>query len=119
MYKPFLAVILTANATIVTAVDSDSNVKLRCEMSAYIRPDEQLQWFRDGQIIVSGENRRQISYVNGTMGGQLRELRTGSSRVAVLTISNPVLADSGTYTCSVMGTTQTVDVSLQVLDSSE
>ena len=91
-------------------------------MSGYIRPDDHLQWFRFGQRsrIVSGENRRQISYVNGMMGGQIGGLRTGSSRVSVLTISNPILADAGAYICRVTSEIpQIVTIRLQVLQSCE
>ena len=119
MCQTFLAVILTVITTNVIALNNDANVELMCDMSAYIRPDDHLQWFRDGQIVVSGENRRQISYKNGTLKGQIGELRTGPSRVSVLTISNPTLADSGTFTCSVVGTTESADIGLQVMDSSK
>lgn len=101
----------------VTAMDTDEDIDLRCEMSAYIRPDEHLEWFRDGQIIVSGANRRVVSYTDGTLMGQNGEIRVGFSRVSVLTISRPTMADSGPYTCSVMGTSQSVSISLQVTTS--
>ena len=88
-------------------------------MSDYIRPDDHLEWRRFGfrSSIVSGENRRQISYKNGTLKGQIGELRAGLSRVSVLTISNPTLADSGAYVCTVMD--QSTAISLEVMDSSE
>ncbi len=84
-------------------------------MSNYIRPDDQLQWFRDGEMITSGQGRRQITFMNGIANqGQLGGLSTQSSRVSVLTISNPILNDTGTYNCRVMGTTESVDIALIV-----
>ncbi len=89
-------------------------------MSDYIRPDDQLQWFRDGEMITSGQARRQITVMNGNADqGQFGGLSTQSSRVSVLTISNPVLNDTGTYNCHVMGTTESVSIELLVQRSGE
>ncbi len=89
-------------------------------MSDYIRPDDQLQWFRDEEMITSGQARRQITVMNGNANqGQFRGLVTQSSRVSVLTISNPILSDTGTYNCRVMGTTESVDIELLVQSSGE
>ena len=95
-------------------------MELRCDMSDYIRPDDQLQWFRDGEMITSGQARRQITVMNGNADqGQFGGLSTQSSRVSVLTISNPVLNDTGTYNCRVMGTTESVSIELLVQRSGE
>ncbi len=89
-------------------------------MSDYIRPDDQLQWFRDGEMITSGQARQQITFKNGNANqGQLGGLSTQSSRVSVLTISNPILSDTGTYNCRVIGTTESVDIELLVQSSGE
>ncbi len=88
-------------------------------MSNYIRPDDQLQWFRDGEMITSGQARRQITFMDGTKSGQLGGLLTQSSRVSMLKISNPVLSDTGTYNCRVMGTTESADIALIVQSSGE
>ncbi len=83
-------------------------------MSNYIRPDDQLQWFRDGEMITSGQARRQITFMDGTELGQLGGLSTQSSRLSKLTISDPVSSDTGVYNCRVMGTTESVDLALIV-----
>ncbi len=88
-------------------------------MSNYIRPDDQLQWFRDGEMITSEQARRQITFMDGTESGQLGGLVTQSSRLSMLTISNPVSSDTGTYNCRVMGTTESVDIALIVQSSGE
>ncbi len=87
-------------------------------MSNYIRPDDQLQWFKDGEMITSGQARRQITFTNGTGQGQFGGISPQSSRVSVLTISNPILSDTGTYNCRVIGTTESVDIELLVNSSS-
>ena len=98
-------------------LDNASSVEMSCEMSDYIRPDNQLQWIKDGQLIVSGQNRKTITFTNGTRDGQIGGSTIGSSRLSTLTISNPVLSDSGTYTCRVMAANESVDIQLQVQDS--
>ena len=100
--------------SIVTILDNASFVELSCDMSNYIRPDDQLQWFRDGEMITSGQARRQITFMDGTESGQLGGLSIQSSRLSKLTISNPVSSDTGVYNCRVMGTTESVDLALIV-----
>ena len=102
----------------MTILDNASFVELRCDMSDYIRPDDQLQWFRNGEMITPGQARRQITFMNGTARlGQFGDLSIQSSRVSVLTISNPVLSDTGVYNCRVMETTEFVDIALIVQSS--
>ena len=99
----------------LTAHISDSEVELECEMTLYIRPDEDLQWFRGSEMIVNGTNRYTISYRNGLAGAaQKGENVTIPGRVSVLTISNPQLSDSGTYNCRILGTEQSADIQLTV-----
>ena len=69
-------VTLTAINSSVTILDNASFVELRCDMSDYIRPDDQLQWFRDGKVITLGENRKQITLMDGARRGQFRGLTT-------------------------------------------
>jgi len=107
---------LEANGSSVTAYSSDSEVELQCEMTLYIRPDEDLQWFNGSMMISSGTNRRTISYHNGTAdAAQNGGNAIIPGRVSVLTISNPQQSDSGTYSCRILGTEQSADIQLNVM----
>ena len=109
------AVNLQVNVSNVTAYNSDSSVELECEMTLYVRADEDLQWFRGSEMIASRNDRYTISYRNGLTGAaQNGGNVTVPGRVSVLTISNPQLSDSGTYTCRILGTEQSTDVQLNV-----
>ena len=106
---------LQAIGSSVTARSNDSEVELRCEMTLYIRADEDLQWFNGSVMITSGTNRHTVSYRNGTAGAaQNGGTATIPGRVSVLTISNPQQSDSGTYSCRILGTKQSVDIQLNV-----
>ena len=101
----------------LTAHTSDSKVELACEMTLYVRADEDLQWFRDSEMIVNGTCRYTVSYRNGLTEAALNGGNvTIPGRVLVLTISNPQLSDSGTYTCRILGTEQSANVQLSVED---
>ena len=107
--------ILLATENIVTAHSNDTQVELECEMALFIRPDEDLQWFRGSEMIVSGTNRHTVSYRNGSAEVVVNATTFNiSSRVSVLAISNPQLSDSGTYTCRILGTEQSADIQLTV-----
>ena len=107
---------LTTNFSELVTYDNETQVELKCEMSLYLRPDDHLQWFRGGQLIASGTERYTITYSNGTSEppGQFGESTVGPSRVSTLTISEPQLADSGTYTCAIIDTDQAEDFQLTV-----
>jgi len=116
----YFTVNLQANGSSVTAYSSDSEVELQCEMTLYIRADEDLQWFNGSMMITSGTNRRTVSYHNGTAGAA----QNGGSniipgRVSVLTISNPQQSDSGTYSCRILGTEQSADIQLNVMPTQQ
>ena len=93
--------------------DNVNDVSLSCEMSLYLHPDENLQWFRGGQQIMNTE-RHNITYTDGTGVGQIREDTVGSSRISTLVISEPRLSDSGTYTCAIINTENSQDIELTV-----
>ncbi len=108
---------LATNAsTQVTVNDSENEVQLSCEMTLFIREDEDLQWFKDDLLIRSGTDRYTVTYKDGTpSASQKGGTRFVSGRVAVLTISNPVEDDSGQYTCALRGTEESIDFQLSVL----
>ena len=109
------AVNLQALENEVSATNTDSTATLRCEMSDYIREDEDLQWFRGGQQITNS-SRHAITYEDGTPeAAQNVGDFLGPARVSVLTISNPVVADSGMYTCQIQGTTESANIQLSVV----
>ena len=93
---------------------ADSEAVLRCEMTEFIRPDESLQWFRGGQQITSG-GRHSIMYENGTADlAQNGGTDVVPGRVSVLTVSDPVVTDSGVYTCQIQGTAVSADIQLSI-----
>ena len=106
------------NETIVTATTSDSTVKLSCEMSAFIRPDNFLIWEGpDNQVLTSGTGKYQITFSNGSSDMAVDGSGTlVPSRVSTLTVYNPAKSDQGVYTCSVMGTNKTVDLVIMIND---
>ena len=88
-------------------------------MVDYIRPDSDLQWLTGGNVIMSGTNRHTITYIDGTPNAaQSGGTSLVPGRVAVLTITNPQVSDSGTYTCRVRGAGVSTDVQLTVTGSS-
>ena len=101
----------------VSAFDNATGVSLSCEMSLYLRPDEDLQWFRGGQLITSGSGRHSITYTDGSGLGRFGGDDLGSSRVSTLVISQPQTSDSGTYTCAIRNTQHSQDLQLTVESS--
>ena len=96
-------------------VHNESSVaELTCEMTLYLRPDEDLQWFKDGELI-NGTERHTISYSYGSGQGQSGGRTTGPSRLTTLNISEPQLADSGIYTCAIRDTDQSEDIQITIV----
>ena len=93
--------------------DNETDVSLSCEMSLYLRPERNLQWFRGGQQIMNTD-RHTITYTDGNGMGQFGDDTIGSSRVSTLVISEPQLSDSGTYTCAIRNTEVSQDIELTV-----
>ena len=101
-----------------TATSNDSSVEMSCEMSQFIRPDEFLIWQGPGGETIDSSNRYEITYMNGTANRAANgSSMPVSSRVSTLTISDPIPSDSGTYTCTVMGTSQAQTINLIVTGS--
>ena len=108
---------MTVNISEVHTFDNATEVELSCEMSLYLRPDEDLQWFKDGERIVSG-NRYIIIYTNGSRNrGQFGGTALVPTRVSTLIISEPQLSDSATYTCAIQDTVQSQNIALTVEES--
>ena len=105
------------NGTILSTTDDDS-VEISCEMKAFIHPDSSLIWEGLGGQRITGSSKHHITFTNGLP----MKAADGSdllvpSRVSTLTIFDPEPSDTGTYTCSVMGTDQTVTVKLVVVNA--
>ena len=101
---------LLSDMSAINATMNDSMVALECEMRAFIRPDNTLIWEGPGgQRIAGGTGKHQITFSNGSSltaangSGQLVP-----SRVSTLVISNLEPSDAGTYTCRVVGVTNSV-----------
>ena len=105
---------LTADESEFMTFDNVTNISLSCEMSLYIHPDEQLQWFKGGQLIITDTERHSIAYTDGTKLGQFGGTRSGPSRVSTLVISEPQLSDTSTYTCAITNTEHSQDIQLFV-----
>ena len=92
-----------------------ASVELGCEMSGYLRPDEDLQWYKDNHLLLLKGARHSVSIKDGMMGaGQNGGNETVHGRLSVLTIRRPIFADSGVYSCRVHGTTAEASMSLTV-----
>ena len=90
---------MEANPKIIVAENETTNLQLKCEMSGYIEPDENLQWFRHGEKI-ENSNKYNISYVNGSKLIQMGGIQQKNSRVSILTISDFKKEDRGFYSCN-------------------
>ena len=105
---------LSAENLEVLTFDNATEVALSCEMSLFLRPDEDLQWFRGEQQIASDAAKHTITYTNGSGQGQFGENAIGTSRVSTLVISQPQMSDSATYTCAIRNTDQSLEIELTV-----
>ena len=95
------------------AHENDSEVELSCEMADFIRPDHDLQWWREDELVT--DNRTIVYYRDGQPhAAQNGGNETVHSRVSVLRISDPEVADSGTYICRIEGTDHSVYIQLTV-----
>ena len=96
------------------ATMDESTIALCCEMRAFIRPDSSLIWEGPGgQRISGGTGKHQITFSDGSPNAAANGfVLLVPSRVSTLTITNPEPSDAGTYTCSVMGTSEAVTIEL-------
>ena len=105
---------LSAENLEVLTFDNATEVALSCEVSLYLHPDEDLQWFRGEQQIASDAAKHTITYTDGSGQGQFGENAIGTSRVSTLVISQPQMTDSATYTCAIRNTDQSHEIELTV-----
>ena len=111
----YTSVIVQASERRMAVYDNDTVVELSCEMAYFIREDHDFQWFVEGRQIISGTNNWTITYTNSTPDvAQKGASSLIPSRVSTLTIYNPRVADTGTYTCSVQNTNQSANIRLTV-----
>ena len=109
------------NSTTVVAYSNETEVELSCEMTDFIRSDEDLRWFKDNRLILTvgsaNSCRRTVTYRNATPNAaQSGGNRNVASRASVLTIANPSPSDSGPYACRVEETSvQSADIHLIVM----
>lgn len=91
-------------------------VQLACEMRDYVRPDEDLLWFKgDYQLYDGIGSRYYITFEDGLPDtAQNGSNSTVASRRSILYIQYPIVEDSGEYVCIVRGTNQSAAISLTV-----
>lgn len=76
-------------------------------MSQYIRPDNNLRWFKDGVQISSDGQKYKIHFEDGDPSGGVVDGRVVPSRVSVLVVLNFELqSDTGCYCCKTVGGSQ-------------
>ena len=102
---------LQTDHPIVTASTNNTSVDLRCTMTDYVRP---IQWFK-GDTLLESNPRYSFSVEFGEPDRvQSGQNRLGLSEIRVLTIADPQLSDSGTYTCRAQGTNELARVQLTI-----
>ena len=101
----------------ITTHNDSVVVELGCDMTGYVRPDEDLHWFR-GEDTISQKSKYDVEFRNGSQTAQRGGTTTVPSRLCVLKIFNPEIEDTGTYTCSINGTNKTAYIKLVVLKAS-
>lgn len=91
-----------------------SEVELQCEATGYIRPDSDLQWFKE-DIEVTASEKYQISFRDGQPDmAQVGQNETSPSRIFVLKINNVDVTDIGKYSCRSQDTGAMASIQLDV-----
>lgn len=91
-------------------MNNSDSVELRCEMSQYIEPDKNLQWFRNGHMINANSSKYQIQFEDGNTPSLIDGVRT-PSRISVLVVSDfKEQNDSGYYHCRTLSTHKSASV---------
>ena len=108
---------LSATAAEVSVSEGVAQAVLSCEMRDFIRPDEDLEWYK-GDTRIHNEIIPRIT-IDYNSEGLPHSAQRGSNitvpgRVSTLTVENPTTADSDVYSCRIRGTIVSVDIQLSV-----
>ena len=112
-----IAVSLDAVEDIVLATEgATDSVQLGCEMKGFLRPDEDLLWYKEQKLLIPTEGGTYSVIVkDGTLGaGQDGRNETVASRLSVLSIKHPKVGNSGVYSCKVRGTDAEANILMMV-----
>ena len=97
-----LPVMLTVANSNITVKYNDSiaqSVELECEASGYIRPDSDIQWYKDDEKIVEGVKYSVVFRNSSVNAAQTGLNMTTANRISMLTINGLNQGDVGTYNC--------------------
>ena len=85
-------------------------------MKGFLRPDEDLLWYKEHKLLIPTEGGSySITIKDSTLGaGQDGRNETVPSRLSVLSIKHPKVADSGVYSCKVRGTDAEANILMMV-----
>ncbi len=84
-------------------------------MSQYIPSDKELQWIGINISPLRNSEKYTISFQNGSqLTAQNGDNRRSPSRLSIVTIYNPSKYDSGQYSCTLSGTSQSIPIHLEV-----
>ena len=116
MFFLYIAVSLDAVEDVVFATEgATESVQLGCEMKGFLRPDEDLLWYKEHQLLSPGGDSYSMSVKDGTLGaGQDGRNETTYSRLSVLSIKHPRVGDGGVYSCKVRGTKAEANILMSV-----
>lgn len=104
---------------IVGTESTTKSVQLGCEMTGYLRPDQDLEWYKGSHLLPQEGGSYSVIFKEGTPGaGQNGGNGTVHSRLSMLNINNPTVADSGVYRCRIRGTKAEATMSLAVSKTS-
>ena len=112
-----IAVSLVAVEDVILATEgATESVQLGCEMKGFLRPDEDLLWYKDHKLLIPTKGRSySVAIKDGTPGaGQDGRNETVHSRLSVLVIKHPKVDDSGVYSCKVRGTDAEANIVMTV-----
>ena len=106
--------VASRNVTVYTSSSKSSEVELQCEATGYIRPDSDLQWFKE-DLEVTASEKYQIFFRDGQPNmAQMGQNETSPSRIFVLKINNVDVTDISKYSCRSKDTGAVASIYLEV-----